>query len=647
MKKNNLLENLIKEDYDNYYSNSGVDLSLLERSFIDDAIDAITGKAKETGKKLIDKGYSKIRSLAPTKKGKRLRISNKYQKEFFKNSKEIEDLSYDLAEIEDNLDDLESNSTESRNVKREIEIKQNRIKDLNKRNAKLSKFILTQPSLFNRPSDSTAIEYKGKNEDSLAKLEKEYIKTTHQYNVALGTYKREDHPSVQNTKKQMEAAQRKLFDLGYPRAESYENNSNSENVLTEGWKEQFMFNAKDYASTLKQSLSKGVTSVDSPEKNKTYDNIFSDLISQKNLILKFNNESLKKIGDFILKNKKDFSKYDVIKKMYNELENIGKNINSQKRVSFDNKKLNPAALYELHYILHLYSKSLILISSLSEENPEILKSVSEYTVALNTDTKSIISKENLIRIVEEINRMYYFLSMQFKKEYSYPDVIKKYDTAIVKLYNYIQETEHENTSDIEQKHIQIKKDESENKDMSTTSKELVPQSKKLEGNNHINTINKKLEKFQSKKQKIIADILTNFVKSLQGSSLSDEEIFKRTNEFFDKNLKNFKVNITDSVVQESFAHVRWRRNPRTGLDKIVMVCKSDEYKKPLNREISVAGKKVKEVMCLPKSTKPAKQKEKDRKSSLKRWRKIKANPGKMRKMFVKRKQTKVRSKTLR
>ena len=88
--------------------------------------------------------------------------------------------------------------------------------------------------------------------------------------------------------------------------------------------------------------------------------------------------------------------------IYKLLLNNNKSIHLEKfkkyPAKFDNKKLNPAALYELHYILHLYSKSLILISSLSEENPEILKSVSEYTVALNTDTKSIISKENLITL---------------------------------------------------------------------------------------------------------------------------------------------------------------------------------------------------------------------------------------------------------
>mgnify|MGYP003140136282 FL=1 len=150
-------------------------------------------------------------------------------------------------------------------------------------------------------------------------------------------------------------------------------------------------------------------------------------------------------------------------------------------------------------------------------------------------------------------------------------------------------------------------------------------------------------------------ILKSFVDSLKG--LPEKEVKKRAETFSDKIINQFRKQKSNSpkavnpkqieTTTESVAQVRWRRNPRTGLNKVVMVCKRDEYKKPLNREITVAGKKVKEVMCLPKTTKPAKQKEKDRKASLKRWRKIKANPGKMKKMFVKRQQTKARSQTLR
>ena len=46
--------------------------------------------------------------------------------------------------------------------------------------------------------------------------------------------------------------------------------------------------------------------------------------------------------------------------------------------------------------------------------------------------------------------------------------------------------------------------------------------------------------------------------------------------------------------------IRFRRNPREGTNKIAMVCGKDEFKKSLNRTINIAGKKVKDVMCLPK-----------------------------------------------
>lgn len=101
------------------------------------------------------------------------------------------------------------------------------------------------------------------------------------------------------------------------------------------------------------------------------------------------------------------------------------------------------------------------------------------------------------------------------------------------------------------------------------------------------------------------------------------------------------------LLTERTASIRWRRNPRTHLNKIVMTCKTGEYKKSLNKQLKVAGQTVKEVMCLPSSTKPAAQKAKDRISSLKRWRKIKANPGKMTRSKLKGKMTKRFSKTLR
>lgn len=101
------------------------------------------------------------------------------------------------------------------------------------------------------------------------------------------------------------------------------------------------------------------------------------------------------------------------------------------------------------------------------------------------------------------------------------------------------------------------------------------------------------------------------------------------------------------VLTERVASIRWRRNPRTHLNKVVMTCKQGEYKKSLNKQLKIAGQTVKEVMCLPKTSKPAIDKAKDRKSAVKRWRKIKSNPGKMSRSNLKRKFTKKFSKTLR
>jgi len=101
------------------------------------------------------------------------------------------------------------------------------------------------------------------------------------------------------------------------------------------------------------------------------------------------------------------------------------------------------------------------------------------------------------------------------------------------------------------------------------------------------------------------------------------------------------------ILTERVANIRWRRNPRTHLNKVVMTCKQGEYKKSLNKQLKIAGQTVKEVMCLPKTSKPAIDKAKDRKSAVKRWRKIKSNPGKMSRSNLKRKFTKKFSKTLR
>jgi hypothetical protein len=102
-----------------------------------------------------------------------------------------------------------------------------------------------------------------------------------------------------------------------------------------------------------------------------------------------------------------------------------------------------------------------------------------------------------------------------------------------------------------------------------------------------------------------------------------------------------------SPLLESMPMIRFRRNPREGTSKIVMVCGKDEFKKSLNKTINVAGKKVKDVMCLPKQLKSAKERLKDRKASIKRWRKIRVNAVTVEKMNRKKQETKKASRTLR
>ena len=514
-------------------------------------------------------------------------------------------------------------------------------------------------------------------------MRNEYLNLTLKHSTALAKLPA-DHNTVKDLENKKKKAEQKLYDRGYPRMDENIEYVYDKNILIEGWKERFSFNTKDYKSSFGQSLSnanrkfleiqradeKNIPKDDS--KNLNYDKIFAELKNQKKLMPTYNNKMLKNIGEFILKNKKEIEKFNIVKEVYNELETIQKNIISQERISLDNKKLNPAALYQVHLLFNKYSKSLVLLSNLVEENPDLFKKqintdipnlilgvVGQQTAALTTGTKSMASKDSLINAVSEISNLYYYLETVHKKVIENKDSIinknplngneiKKYDESIVKLYNYIHETTHETFDKLPKNHIKIE-DEEKEKDNNVSKKDSEEDIRKKKKKYDI-----ELEK---KKKEIITKWNKNLVAELEGED-DPEKIKNKIENYVDKNLavlnKKLAQSSNEEVVKdesvkivEAFAHVRWRRNPRTGLDKVVMTCKSDEYKKPLNREISVAGKKVKEVMCLPKSTKPAKQKEKDRKSSLKRWRKIKSNPGKMRRMFVKRKMTKARSKTLR
>lgn len=151
--------------------------------------------------------------------------------------------------------------------------------------------------------------------------------------------------------------------------------------------------------------------------------------------------------------------------------------------------------------------------------------------------------------------------------------------------------------------------------------------------------NQKTVKLSEEKIKsILQDFVHRLVGKDKGDTVNDAKHILK--EYFRK----YKAQVS---VNESFASIRWRKNPRTHLNKVTMVCKNNEYKKSLNREINIAGQKVKETMCLPKSAKPAVDKAKDRKSSLKRWKTVRSNPGKMKIAKMKRNLTRKYSKTLR
>lgn len=165
----------------------------------------------------------------------------------------------------------------------------------------------------------------------------------------------------------------------------------------------------------------------------------------------------------------------------------------------------------------------------------------------------------------------------------------------------------------------------------------------------------------------IANQLNQTVRELQyfaaGEEYDDSSAIdsQRNEEFEDKRLN--MVTLTELIenldnneninknnirnLQEGLPAITWRKNPVTRINKLVMTCKKDEYKKSVGRKFSYGGKSTSEVRCMPKSSKPADKAAKDRKSSIKRWRKIKANPAKMRKMKIRRNMTKKLSKKVR
>jgi hypothetical protein len=611
--QNNLLSNIIKEDYESYYVNSGVDLLLLERSFIDSAIDALSGKAKSIAGGLANKGATKIRdTLSFGEKRKRVKITNRVKS----NLNQIHRLSMELIELEDRAGGKADED--------EIQAINDKIIQLEKENSRYKNFVLPDVKFFNSSdSPKEVISYTNKNK--LGDVEK-YMVLNHQYTEYLKKLG-ENNPNTREVKAQLDALGTKLYDKGGFKSrlqDDVNDFSDEENIILEDLASLIKDKLNNFKKTLKDKQSRH--KLDRAKDEGVY-KFINFLINDVSKLKKTTEQDFSDIGKLILNDKDNFKKFNDVKLHYTLLEKLFENLlDKNNKVSLYNKNLHPSALYFLHYNLTVFCKFIILLHDAIKNNKlnenKLLATLPKLKV-LNRVSDNILNSKNILEIEDLLMQVVKSL-FQNLETFKFPENIKKREQILKEFFEYMNPTE----DSAETKEVAVSNKKNETQNTNTTKAISIPKKTIAD-----------MSKFSEKKRAKIVELLNNFVNSV---GEKDPNIQNKVDKFVNSNMELFKNNIT-----EGFAHVRWRRNPRTGLDKIVMTCKSDEYKKPLNREISVAGKKVKEVMCLPKTAKPAKQKEKDRKASLKRWRKIKANPGKMKKMFIKRKQTKARSKTLR
>ena len=611
--QNNLLSNIIKEDYESYYVNSGVDLLLLERSFIDSAIDALSGKAKSIAGGLANKGATKIRdTLSFGEKRKRVKITNRVKS----NLNQIHRLSMELIELEDRAGGKADED--------EIQAINDKIIQLEKENSRYKNFVLPDVKFFNSSdSPKEVISYTNKNK--LGDVEK-YMVLNHQYTEYLKKLG-ENNPNTREVKAQLDALGTKLYDKGGFKSrlqDDVNDFSDEENIILEDLASLIKDKLNNFKKTLKDKQSRH--KLDRAKDEGVY-KFINFLINDVSKLKKTTEQDFSDIGKLILNDKNNFKKFNDVKLHYTLLEKLFENLlDKNNKVSLYNKNLHPSALYFLHYNLTVFCKFIILLHDAIKNNKlnenKLLATLPKLKV-LNRVSDNILNSKNILEIEDLLMQVVKSL-FQNLETFKFPEDIKKREQILKEFFEYMNPTE----DSAETKEVAVSNKKNETQNTNTTKAISIPKKTIAD-----------MSKFSEKKRAKIVELLNNFVNSV---GEKDPNIQNKVDKFVNSNMELFKNNIT-----EGFAHVRWRRNPRTGLDKIVMTCKSDEYKKPLNREISVAGKKVKEVMCLPKTAKPAKQKEKDRKASLKRWRKIKANPGKMKKMFIKRKQTKARSKTLR
>jgi len=611
--QNNLLSNIIKEDYESYYVNSGVNLLLLERSFIDSAIDALSGKAKSIAGGLANKGATKIRdTLSFGEKRKRVKITNRVKS----NLNQIHRLSMELIELEDRAGGKADED--------EIQAINDKIIQLEKENSRYKNFVLPDVKFFNSSdSPKEVISYTNKNK--LGDVEK-YMVLNHQYTEYLKKLG-ENNPNTREVKAQLDALGTKLYDKGGFKSrlqDDVNDFSDEENIILEDLASLIKDKLNNFKKTLKDKQSRH--KLDRAKDEGVY-KFINFLINDVSKLKKTTEQDFSDIGKLILNDKDNFKKFNDVKLHYTLLEKLFENLlDKNNKVSLYNKNLHPSALYFLHYNLTVFCKFIILLHDAIKNNKlnenKLLATLPKLKV-LNRVSDNILNSKNILEIEDLLMQVVKSL-FQNLETFKFPENIKKREQILKEFFEYMNPTE----DSAETKEVAVSNKKNETQNTNTTKAISIPKKTIAD-----------MSKFSEKKRAKIVELLNNFVNSV---GEKDPNIQNKVDKFVNSNMELFKNNIT-----EGFAHVRWRRNPRTGLDKIVMTCKSDEYKKPLNREISVAGKKVKEVMCLPKTAKPAKQKEKDRKASLKRWRKIKANPGKMKKMFIKRKQTKARSKTLR
>lgn len=609
-------------------------LELLERSFIDDWIEGATGLAKEKAKGLANLGAEKIMQSLPSKNAKKLRLSARYKKEYDANNEKIEDYEYEVNKLVDE-DKLDADDPK-------VKMLTNTIEKLKERNQKISPFIIKQPKLFNtKQKDTTNNNINFADSVKAQKrrtLNREIYKLEHELNSEKkGPNKGKNQTKIQDLENKLDLKYKELHDLGIDDV--------NESIIEEGL-------VSDIGSLIMNAtidkLSNSYNFVDNLLDKSDYKKLVSDLF---NLFIKVNKKNLEIIE--VLKKdasvqKNNLSNYTNIRRVYDDLKQININFKEQKYVNLQNIKLNPIVLLNLHYSFSVYSFVLSKFLRKTRDLIEELKDIKSYeTFVLEFEKKYIYklkltstvmyNKKDIVDVGNLVKKMNEELKIENVGYYPPAKLLfKEYRNKFKETEKYL-ETE----GRIKQKNTE-NKTSTPNNDNSKTEKPASnrPDKNKKISQENIDAYSKSVKKLSAEKKQIVKTILNNFIKTLD-KDISNEELNEKITQFLNLNTTVF------SKLSESFAHIRWRKNPRTGLNKIVMTCKKGEFKKSLNREINIAGQKVKEVKCLPNSAKSAKDRDKDRKASIKRWRKIKANPSKMKKMMIKRQQTKSKSKTLR